>query len=103
MGSPGARLLKPIFIKGMSENKSQSICLQVVPIVSEGTSVSLYLEKVILPITNNLNISTKFKITLKWKHFQVKKWIDTTGEIQILYIILKWFLMICFHVIGVVF
>lgn len=58
-------------------------------------------EKVILPTTSNLNISTKFKITVKWKPSQVKRWIDTAGEIQILYIVLKWVLVVCFHAIRV--
>lgn len=31
--------------------------------------------------------------------FSGEKWIDTTGEIQILYIILKWFMVVCFHLV----
>lgn len=66
-----------------------------------GPSVCPNKEKFMSSTLNNLNISTKFKNTLKWKNFQVNKWIDTAGETQTPCITFKWYLVVCFHVIGI--
>lgn len=75
--------------------------MQGVPNVSGGTSRPPDQAKVMLSTTNNLNTSTKFRSTWKWKYCHVKTWIDTAGEIQFFDVILKWSLVVCFYVTGV--
>lgn len=53
--------------------------------------MSPYQEEIILPMINKLDISSKFKVLLKWEQLKEGKWRDAAGEIKLFCITFKWF------------